>query len=354
MNEYNQLMTDIIRKGFDTGFTHALLNRTVDFDLSICNSENGYIMYCPFNRGTYESNLNYAIAEAIWYLRATREIDMIAPFGPIWKKMVDKNNLVNSNYGYQIKYNNLNFQQHIENLRQNGTCDFYIASRSNMTSQNDLVCNNKITLHFDGINLSATVVARSIDVVMGLPYDMFAAQGFMMMIAKHLGQHIKLNRLTFWIANVHMYNEHQPNEQSIKSLSNKVLTIPFDLTPFNHIEKSKAISAIEEVKIWRKEISSHSKIIEYENNDFKPMVIYPDTHMTFYSLSDLQLMISSSRSGLMRRYDEIALNHFMKVLIRLVRNKFERKTLVMSPKRDLSYIMFDGERYHLTNFIGDK
>lgn len=151
-----------------------------------------------------DSAVPYAVAESLWYAEATRNPASIIPYGAIWSRMCDATGKVNSNYGYQIKESNgaqfmtlvkeldrsskslLNTELPDKEVLIGDTVTFMIANGSNCTLRADTVCNNAIrmtpyidkTAPGDRVKWYVQVLARSLDLIYGYPYDVFAAQGF--------------------------------------------------------------------------------------------------------------------------------------------------------------------------------
>lgn len=249
INPYNDLLTKIVREGYETPITRMLMDQSITFDLHPLNiNSTDWNMMMPLKRGSITSSMKYAAAEAVWYLAQTREIDLIVKYGKIWAKMTDDQGLINSNYGYQLSHNQ-NLTDKLEELFETSKTVLNIISTDNQNSTNDLVCNNQVVLSlsagFDGAyELAAKVNARSIDVMFGLPYDMFAAQGLMCMIAEALHNiyeiNVHLDTLTFDISNVHWYHRQNPSEEQLAELSSEMLVIPYQKTPYSLLKLGRS------------------------------------------------------------------------------------------------------------------
>lgn len=235
-NSYKALVQNIIESGIQTRKSTKAY-RNIPTSRYIANAKFGLNclkfqdplrpfetqLVLPISRAGKESSMKYAIAEAFWYRSKRQSIELIEPFGSIWNSMTDKHGLVNSNYGYQICHNQ-NVDAKIEKLYLSGVCSFDILSLDNVEAEHDVPCNNRIICLFDKRHgrLDIRVFARSIDMIYGLPYDMFAAQGFGAMIIEKLRklnikrhdrgdetgpqmQNCMLRYVTFDIVNAHIY-----------------------------------------------------------------------------------------------------------------------------------------------------
>lgn len=354
---YNDLLTKIVRKGVKTDCTLALYNEQITFNLESFNQKKHalyrYLLAMPEKRGSRKSFVKYALAEAVWYRQATRSVEMIKEFGPIWEKMADANGNANSNYGYQL-YENQRLCHDIKQLPKAKEQSFMIASHSNMTSSNDLVCNNRIDIRLSEENgewiLDARVIARSIDMIMGLPYDMFAAQGFLAKVASMLQvQHrraVRLRELTFNIANVHWYDVHTPSQDELDALTTNVVVIPFEHTPFHRFDELRLANA-DKVREYRDEEAQFSYVTESAdvaniNSQWSKMQQY-----AFETLDEAIEAVEEKIYALdnrMSRTNTKRFTHLQTIKERLLANQWERKTLIVV-EHSLLYIMYNGREY---------
>lgn len=354
---YNDLLHKIIEKGFKTDTTIALIDESITFDLNALNQEDHYSLILPKNRAYLDTSSKYAIAEAIWYRAATRSIDIIKPFGRIWEQMIDHEGQINSNYGYQIKNNNISLDDSTDQLLKKGKVSLYIASFKNQDSASDLVCNNKITFYYDSESkkLECLIHARSIDVLFGLPYDFFAAQGLMTMIAhlinKKTNTFTLLETMTFSVANIHWYLSQKPNKESLQYLSNDVIVIEdSNSTPYSNDYQYKEIST-DEVKKYRDNIDYQSLVYEIVNKK-RDLNIYSgfDYHYTHATLEEA-IDFYKDEIHYEEEHFEFLNHHINIIKQRLEKNPWDRKSLLVLPHLDLFYIMFDGQEYHVLGVL---
>lgn len=369
---YNRLLTAIVRNGYQTPITKMLLDQHVTFDLRPLNIGNGdWQMITPARRGSLAGSMKYAAAEAVWYLAHTRKIDLIVKYGKIWKQMTDDQGLINSNYGYQLVHNQ-NIEDCLEQLYQAGRTSLSIISQSNMNSTNDLVCNNRIDLRLslaeaDVMSLAATVNARSIDVIFGLPYDMFAAQGLMCMVADYLERtyhvHVRLTDLTFKMSNVHWYLRQNPSEEELAHLSTEVLTIPYRQTPYaingliNRSLSDDDYQAL--IQQYRKTMVDKQMLLRvFSERDHEPAnYVLPgrDVICVKDQLDDVEKFLYNYCSELVddQHQADALLEHWQTVMRpRLEANQFDRKVVWISDKRAsvILYVVYYHDRYYLVRF----
>lgn len=369
---YNQLLTAIVRYGYQTPITKMLLDQHVTFDLRPLNMGNGdWQMITPTQRGSMTGSMKYAAAEAIWYLAHTRKIDLIAKYGKIWKQMTDDQGLINSNYGYQLVHNQ-NIEDRLEELYQAGRTSLSIISTSNMNSTNDLVCNNRVDLRLTmaGINtmsLAATVNARSIDVIFGLPYDMFAAQGLMCMVADYLERtyqiQVRLTDLTFKMSNVHWYLRQNPSEEELAHLSTDVLVVPYRQTPYainGLIDQSLSdVDYRELIQEYRKTMVDKQMTLRIFSDQEREPVNYAlpgrDVICVKDHLDDIEKFLNDDSSSVVDNQQQAdALHeHWRNVMRpRLEANKFDRKVVWISNERAsvILYVVYYHNSYYLVRF----
>lgn len=210
---YEDMTRRILTVGYDSKTTKFRHRASIVFDRSSLHFRE--IALPKYRLDGSESSEKYALAELMWYASKRLSIGLIRKFGPIWEKMTDDKGKVNSNYGHQV-FNNNDYESKLAELLETGRCVFYIVSDDNQHSRTDLVCNNAVELVFneDKTVLSIRVVARSIDMLYGYPYDLFAAQAFASFVLRQLtkeGRLVKdpiIDKVQFDIENVHIYNEH--------------------------------------------------------------------------------------------------------------------------------------------------
>lgn len=322
---YKTLANNIIDYGMQSRMTQFLKHESIELDVSHLDDR----MVClPRYRATGKvSSIKYAIAETIWYASRQRQTSLIAKFGPIWKQMEDSNGLVNSNYGYQI-FNNQDFEEKSAELIRKKKVRFLIASDENQHSRTDLVCNNAVDIYLDDENqLSVRVVARSIDLIFGYPYDMFAAQLFVRYLQRYLMNKLNIStsfkNLRFDIENVHIYKRNISSIQEIKD---------FNDTEFIVIDSEEIFSAIEK--------------LDFETLDVSDVVAIRETLAQKAKIVDLRAM--NERSNEIRRFiyrdtKPLLLQHrlfgkdveysrsidrFNQVIEYLREDKFDRKNLI--------------------------
>lgn len=215
-NSYKELSKKVISMGDRSKITRFLRHQSLGMNMSAIESD--YVALPKIRANGAESSIKYALAETVWYASQQLKTKLIAKFGPIWKKMEDSKGLVNSNYGHQI-FRNQDFDQKLAELVENKQVRFLIASDENQKSRTDLVCNNAVDIYLNEDKIEVRVVARSIDLIFGYPYDVFAAQLFVRYVQKKLLEKYSMTteftNLRFDIENVHIYNKDIEFDETI-------------------------------------------------------------------------------------------------------------------------------------------
>jgi thymidylate synthase len=96
---YIELLDTIKNSGIKTSTTTELLN----VNTTLLNPRNRIIL----SSGRKQS-LKYICAELLWYLSGKKGINFISNYSSMWAKLADKNNEVQSNYGYKIWQQTIN------------------------------------------------------------------------------------------------------------------------------------------------------------------------------------------------------------------------------------------------------
>lgn len=158
-----------------------------------------------------------AAAEVAWFLRGDRDVDFIRQYAPIWDKFVeDDGHTVAGAYGYRWR----------EHFDRDQLGDAIAALRANRTDRRIVVmawdpasdglgrpsknvpCPLGFTLSVvDGL-LNSTIVLRSSDVFVGLPYDVMGHALLMKAVATSL-QLRGLGVMAVTLAHPHLYGVHE-------------------------------------------------------------------------------------------------------------------------------------------------
>jgi len=352
---YLTLLQKVLQSGVNTSNTKALYNVNVKFDLTPLNhsDHNSYRLALPEKRGTLSSSMKYAIAEAAWYRKATQEIDLIVPFGKIWANMVDDENKVQSNYGYQLTHNQ-DIHKKIRELVETGFTRLSILSNDNQSCENDLVCNNFIELmltnHISHYALDGRVIARSIDVIYGLPYDFFALQGLMAYVGTILkSKYHKITNLrtaTFNIINCHWYTNQLPSGDELSSIlsesaCNALYIEDFSSTPFHPDFDINQIQSVEDVKAFRNGVTySQGELTTFSS--FAQRAEHPFFIRQYGSLEDAEMSLK----------DFFEDNDRVDAIIQKLKvNPFDRKAIIKDDEKVAYLVCVNPEKGYFNQLL---
>lgn len=158
----------------------------------------------------------YAEREWNWYLSANPSVQEIKKFAPIWDKMHNGNNIVNSNYGYQWSRNK-QLQKVIEQLQKNpNSRQAWITIYDGKEKENydfDTPCT--LAIGFDikpnSESVDMTVCMRSNDLVYGFCNDQYCFSKLQEYVAHILNRPVGI--YTHFAHDMHIYN----NKLNLKS-----------------------------------------------------------------------------------------------------------------------------------------
>lgn len=200
-NNANDAFVDLFniikRSGVDFGNTKALFNIGFEIQNPLDRS-----ITCK-HRGWSEK---YAKREWEWYLSRDRSVVELKKYAPIWDKMHNGDNLVNSNYGYQWNRsdqlsNAINELKRDRNSRR--AVVTILDSKEWEGHSFDTPCTNSI--HFQIVNnkLCMTVNMRSNDLWYGFCNDQYCFSNLQEQVAIALD--IKVGWYYHFSSNLHLY-----------------------------------------------------------------------------------------------------------------------------------------------------
>lgn len=214
-NEYHSLLEDILENGEDirnnrtSCICKTLYHKTLSIDLSIDKK-----IPTINTRKLYPKS---AAAELAWTLLGTQSTEFIKKYSKMWNKFEDEPNKIIPAYGYRwrkhfkrdqladaidaLKKDKSNRQVWITAWDASGDGLTNIGKYKNVPCPLGFMLNVIVN---DELNMS--VVMRSSDAIVGLPYDVMMYSMLCFLIAKSLG--IKPGKITFFLNNVHIYEPY--------------------------------------------------------------------------------------------------------------------------------------------------
>lgn len=153
----------------------------------------------------------YAEREWNWYQSGNRSVEEIKKYAPIWDKMHNGNNIVNSNYGWQWMRNN-QLKKCIDQLNENkNTRQAWISifdGKEKDEYKYDTPCT--LAIGFDikpnSNKLDMTVIMRSNDLVYGFCNDQYCFSKLQELVANILK--LQVGTYTHVAHDLHIYECH--------------------------------------------------------------------------------------------------------------------------------------------------
>lgn len=157
-----------------------------------------------------------AAAEVAWYLVGTQDVTWMRQHAPFWDKFVEEDRTtVLSAYGYRWRehFGRDQIGLAIEALKADSSDRRAFVSAWDpgldglgAVGQRNVPCPVGFTLHVIGNRLHSTLLIRSSDAFVGLPYDVMGHALLMTSIAASLG--VELGVLQVSAAHLHLYEDH--------------------------------------------------------------------------------------------------------------------------------------------------
>lgn len=324
-NSYKELARKVMTIGQKSNDTRFMRRESISINMSVVPGD--HVILPLYRANGKKSSIKYALAESIWYASRRLTTELISKFGPIWKKMEDSKGLVNSNYGHQI-FNNQNLDEKIGELVQTGKTRLFIVSRDNQSSRTDLVCNNAVDLYLStSRQLKARVIARSIDLVYGYPYDVFAAQLFVRHVQNKIYDDFNLDTnltsLRFDIENVHIYDKDMTEDPvSFETFDDQTFIV------VSSHEVSNALKSIDYDKITVKDVEeirdSLAESLSFEIKLSEANLLRENVEFEMFRSDRPDDLVKH----LISRDDRISERQFYNVLDFINKDQFDRKNVV--------------------------
>ena len=194
----------------------------------------------------------FALAEYSWIISGSKDLRPLQYFIRDFIKYSDDEITLNGAYGYRLrKYNGID--QIEESIKLLSADPFSrrvvltIWSNNDLGAQsNDLPCNTALYLKIRDNKLDVTVLNRSNDLFMGVPYNIFTFYLLQVYISMRLGLKVGIQR--HYIDSLHLYEKHFKKVSDILKANNKsnignIFTdfINYDITRFLNINHKDII-----------------------------------------------------------------------------------------------------------------
>ena len=178
---------------------------------------------------------NHAITELLWILQGRTDIAYLHEHGvTYWDDDFNRSNKTDGTlgpiYGKQLRnFNGVDQLEYIlKQIKQEPSSRRIMASLWNPNDLNDMAlppCHYGFQIYINDNKLSLSWNQRSVDVFLGLPYDIAMYGLLLLMLAK--GNGYEPGQLTVFMGDCHLYNNHI--DQAKEYLNRKDLELPFVL-----------------------------------------------------------------------------------------------------------------------------
>lgn len=158
-------------------------------------------------------NWKYFCGELAWYLLKDRNINFINDFSKFWKGLSSPEGEINSNYGFLIFNEQLEWAKKslIDDINSRQAVCFLNRPQYQYEGNKDFVCTMYINFWIRDNKLNMKVQMRSNDIFYGLTYDapFFAfVQQSMWMWLKEKYQDLEIGNYYHYTDNMHFYERH--------------------------------------------------------------------------------------------------------------------------------------------------
>lgn len=214
--------------------------------------EPNFNMYKNEIRGSQEK---YIGAELLWYFSGTDKAGFIEKYASMWTKLKDKNNHVNSAYGYLL-FNDQNehyitqYEWVIKSLikdKDSRQAFMHFNKPYHQTENtNDQVCTLAALFHIRNNKLNMTLNMRSNDVILGFMTDFTFFNILHQQVYLHLKEHypeLQMGSYTHTSHSMHLYERHY---DKVKEM------LKYDFTPHKTPGlNTSIINAIPSIPLWK-------------------------------------------------------------------------------------------------------
>lgn len=218
MKEWNRKYKEIITKALNwpieinkrTGEEIKVNPGALFFQLNLSSRE----LPIPFNR-QYKPHI--AASEHAWMLMGTRKISWLQKHTKIWNKFSEDGKLTSA-YGYRWResFGRDQLAMAIEALKKDNSdrqvvLNSWHPGEDGLGEKNhkNVPCPTQIVINIVNKRLHVTVLMRSSDLAVGLPYDVMTYALFLDAMATEC--RVENGYLSFCLAHAHLYTKHERN-----------------------------------------------------------------------------------------------------------------------------------------------
>jgi len=171
--------------------------------------------------------LKLFIAEQIWYLQGTKELDFFQKYSRIWDDFKEEDNTVDSGYGYRWRNyfkrdqisSLINMLQNEPSSRQGVVVTWDPATDGlDAPKRKNVPCVIMFVANIVSGKLNFHVIFRSNDIMLGVPHDISGFALLQHILAQKLG--VGVGNLHYSISHAHIYENHYKQTEELLSRHN--------------------------------------------------------------------------------------------------------------------------------------
>lgn len=216
-----------------------------------------------------------AAAELAWMIEGTKKTSFIKKYSKMWDKFEDIPGEVSTSYGYRWRkaFGRDQLKEAINALQKDKTnrqvwvtaWDAKEDGLTNIGKTKNVPCPLGFFLNINNNSLDMSVIIRSSDVIVGLPYDIMAYTFLAQSIANTL--QINYGNISFYLNHAHIYEPHWELAQKI---------IKENIKKEYYIRNYYTLAEIECSKINFVEYIKEINKIKIKQNKAKANIEYPE------------------------------------------------------------------------------
>ena len=211
-DSFNQLYFNLLENAFYS--TKQLQNsrtgRVKDLGRTVYQIKNDSFRLCFLK----ERDLNpfFAFAEFSWIIEGSNKLDSLEYFISIYNQFSDDGHTLNGAYGFRLKehFKIDQIQQAINILKDDDITRRVVLTMYSpedlLSDSKDIPCNTTIYLKIRNAKLDITILNRSNDLFLGVPYNVFVFYLLQVYISKEVN--CKVGTQTHYTDSLHLYEKH--------------------------------------------------------------------------------------------------------------------------------------------------
>jgi len=243
MTNFDQLYKDFLFKVYNQGVEE--INQRTGYKTKILTGAHFDINAAKFPLLTLRKiPLKLFVAEQIWYLQGTKELDFFQRYSKIWDDFKEEDNTVDSGYGYRWRnyFKRDQIQSLLNMLTKEPSSRQGVVVTWDPTSdgldapkKKNVPCVVMFVANIVNSKLNFHVIFRSNDIMLGVPHDISGFALLQHILAQKLG--VEVGMLHYSISHAHIYSNHYKQTEDLLSRHNNHKEIKLVL-PLNSYDRA--------------------------------------------------------------------------------------------------------------------